>query len=41
MKKFKKVKVIAKNKPSGSYAAGCPEKSRSGSMCWMACEIRA
>jgi len=24
MKNYKKVKMVAKNAPSGSYAAGCP-----------------
>ena len=28
MKKFKKVQLIAKNLPTGSYAAGCPAKDR-------------
>jgi hypothetical protein len=27
MKKYKKAKVVAKNSPKGSYAAGCPEKN--------------
>ncbi len=26
MKNYQKAEVIAKNLPSGSYAAGCPEK---------------
>ena len=30
MKNYKKVKMVAKNAPSGSYAAGCPEKNRAG-----------
>lgn len=30
--KYQKAKVIAKNLPSGSYAAGCPTKNR-GSEC--------
>jgi hypothetical protein len=30
MKKYKKVKVVAKNNPKGSYAAGCPEHHRTG-----------
>lgn len=25
MKTYKKVEMVAKNAPSGSYAAGCPE----------------
>lgn len=24
MKQYKKAKVLAKNRPTGSYAAGCP-----------------
>lgn len=28
MKDYKKVEMVAKNAPSGSYAAGCPEKDR-------------
>lgn len=28
MKNYKKVKMLAKNTPSGSYAAGCPSKDR-------------
>lgn len=28
MKKFKKVQLIAKNLPTGSYAAGCPAEKR-------------
>lgn len=24
MKRYKKAKVLAKNRPTGSYAAGCP-----------------
>ena len=31
MKSYKKVEVVAVNAPSGSYAAGCPEKNRGGS----------
>lgn len=27
MKKYQKAKMIAKNLPSGSYAAGCPENT--------------
>ena len=27
MKEFKKAEVIAKNAPTGSYAAGCPQFS--------------
>ncbi len=26
--KYEKAKIIAKNLPSGSYAAGCPSKDR-------------
>lgn len=28
MKTFKKVKLEAKNNPTGSYAAGCPTNTR-------------
>lgn len=28
MKEFKKVELIAKNLPTGSYAAGCPPQER-------------
>lgn len=28
MKDYKKVKMVAKNAPSGSYAAGCPKEFR-------------
>jgi len=31
MKKYKKVQVVAKNNPQGSYAAGCPTGSSTGS----------
>lgn len=27
MKEYKKPQMIAKNLPTGSYAAGCPEKN--------------
>ena len=30
MKKYAKVKMIAKNLPTGSYAAGCPAQERGG-----------
>ncbi|MBR6160946.1 MAG: hypothetical protein IKQ75_03665 [Bacteroidales bacterium] len=30
MKNYKKVKMLAKNAPAGSYAAGCPENDRGG-----------
>jgi len=30
MKKYKKVKVVAKNNPQGSYVAGCPTGSKTG-----------
>jgi len=40
MKKYQKPQVIAKNKPTGSYAAGCPAKDRGngGSTC-RPCEL--
>ena len=28
MKDYKKVEMVAKNAPSGSYAAGCPQNDR-------------
>ncbi len=28
MKKYSKPQIVAKNLPSGSYAAGCPAKDR-------------
>lgn len=28
MKQYKKVEMVAKNAPSGSYAAGCPANDR-------------
>ena len=30
MKTYKKVEMVAKNAPSGSYAAGCPTHTRAG-----------
>lgn len=30
MKKYKKAQVVAKNKPQGSYAAGCPAQDAQG-----------
>lgn len=37
--KYSKPKVVAQNKTEGSYAAGCPEKTRaSGGNC-TACEL--
>ena len=30
MKKYKKARVVAKNNPQGSYAAGCPAKNTGG-----------
>lgn len=36
MKKYKKVEIVAKNQVAGSYAAGCPSKSRgSDTSCWI------
>jgi len=34
---YKKPEVLAKNQPTGSYSAGCPEKTGT---CWRSCEIR-
>lgn len=36
MKKYVKVKVVAKNAPSGSYVAGCPTNNGPG--CWSSCK---
>ncbi len=33
MKKYKKPQLVAKNKPTGSFAAGCPTKDY-GSTGW-------
>lgn len=33
MKKYQKAEVIAKNLPTGSYAAGCPRESLGYSYC--------
>ena len=33
MKKYVKAKVVAKNNPQGSYAAGCPAKNSGGDYC--------
>lgn len=30
MKNYKKVQMVAKNAPSGSYAAGCPSAGHEG-----------
>lgn len=30
MKNYKKVQMVAKNAPTGSYAAGCPTGQRAG-----------
>ena len=38
MKKYKKAKVVAKNNPQGSYAAGCPAKSSGGASSCQYCE---
>ena len=44
MKSYKKVEMVAKNAPSGSYAAGCPTEvstrgwSESGRYCEQ-CEV--
>ena len=39
MKKYVKVKVVAKSTPKGSYAAGCPQNVRgSGGTC-KKCEL--
>lgn len=33
MKDYKKPQLVAKNLPSGSYAAGCPAKDRNCNRC--------
>ena len=38
MKTYKKVKMQAKNAPSGSYAAGCPADWASGSTMCKSCD---
>lgn len=40
MAEYKKPQVIAKNLPSGSYAAGCPAKDTKG-LCLMSSAIRS
>lgn len=44
MKKYKKPQLVAKNKPTGSFAAGCPAKTGlggpGGNPCSYSCEIR-
>lgn len=41
MKEFEKAQLIAKNLPTGSYAAGCPAESHYGNGDWdcRRCEI--
>lgn len=34
MKEYKKVEMVAKNAPSGSYAAGCPADQRGNDTGW-------
>ena len=38
MKKYKKPQLVAKNNPTGSFAAGCPTKDRQGKTC-ATCEL--
>lgn len=40
MKKYKKAQMIAKNHPTGSYAAGCPSEGTGSGMYYgcKACE---
>lgn len=38
MKEFKKVELIAKNLPTGSYAAGCPSNDRGWDSWCLNCE---
>lgn len=35
MKKYVKAQIIAKNLPTGSYAAGCPSKNTGKERCLM------
>lgn len=39
MKKYSKPKMVAKNAPTGSYAAGCPTKTRLPGQFCDVCEI--
>jgi hypothetical protein len=41
MKTYKKVKMQAKNAPSGSYAAGCPADFNGGSSLCKNCDRAA
>lgn len=34
MKKYQKAQMIAKNLPTGSYAAGCPEQAMASETCF-------
>ncbi len=38
MKKYTKPQLVAKNNPTGSFAAGCPTKDRNGKGC-STCEL--
>lgn len=38
--KYSKPKVVAQNKTEGSYAAGCPEKTRGGLTACSVCELK-
>lgn len=35
---YKKPRLIAKNKPTGSFAAGCPSEDRMGEVWCLNCE---
>lgn len=35
MKQYQKAQMIAKNLPSGSYAAGCPAKDKGPDYAWV------
>lgn len=37
--KYSKPKVVAQNKTEGSYAAGCPEKTRPSTSNCTTCEL--
>ena len=41
MKTYRKPKVVAKNRPTGNYAAGCPAKNPGGPTLCKQCERSA
>ena len=40
MKKYAKPQMMAKNAPTGSYAAGCPTNSRNTTLYCTKCELK-